>query len=91
MRRRGRRLARAGSGVGAVFDQQSKNDHEQDDEKKPSFHGGECDIGGRQVNSGSSLSVFYEKCDAPATVSGRSFNGLRSAGQYEQTFTVRKR
>jgi hypothetical protein len=46
------------SGVGAVLDQQSKNDREQDEEEKPSFHGRECDTRFRQVNSGSPVGLF---------------------------------
>jgi hypothetical protein len=46
------------SSVRAVLDQQSKNDREQDEEEKPSFHGGECDTRFRQVNSGSPVSLF---------------------------------
>jgi hypothetical protein len=49
-----------GSSVGAVLDQQSKDDREQDEEEKPSFHEGECDTGFRQVNSGSQVGLFSE-------------------------------
>jgi hypothetical protein len=51
-------LQSEGSSVRAVLDQQSKNDRKQDEEKKPSFHGGECDTRFRQVNSGSPVSLF---------------------------------
>ena len=90
---RKRQPAGTGRGVRAVLDQQGKNDRKQNGEKKPSFHGGECDIGIRQVNSGSQVGLSFKKCDAPATVSGRSDSTIRKgkADQYEQTFTVRKR
>jgi len=51
-------LQSEGSGVRAVLDQQSKDDRKQDEEKKPSFHGGECDTRFRQVNSGSPVSLL---------------------------------
>ncbi|MGA2994502.1 hypothetical protein [Bradyrhizobium sp.] len=54
-------LQSEGSGVRAVLDQQSENDRKQDDEEKPSFHGGECDTRFRQVNSGSPVSLFSQK------------------------------
>src|SRR5580692_6668679 len=53
---RKRQLAGARRGIHAVLDQQSENDRKQNGEKKPSFHGGECATGIRQVNSGSSFS-----------------------------------
>src|ERR1700729_1921404 len=53
---RKRQFAGTRRGIHAVLDQQSENDRKQNGEKKPSFHGGECATGIRQVNSGSSFS-----------------------------------
>jgi hypothetical protein len=91
-----------GFGVHSVLDQQSENDREQNGEKKPSFHGGKCDISGRQVNrriTGQPVSIikFVEnrrrKCGGSGRVSaaGALQRCVMKADQYAQTFTVRKR
>ncbi len=54
---RKRQLAGKRRGIRAVLDQQRENDRKQNGEKKPSFHGGECATGIRQVNSGSPVSA----------------------------------
>jgi hypothetical protein len=70
--RKRRQVAAARGGGRSVLDQESENDHEQDNEKKPPFHGGDCDISSRQVNSGRwSHSMIAKSIGAKTRRSGR--------------------